>query len=181
MKLKSALVIAKLAILACAPLAIAQSIPAVKTKALDDSEVVLPGAGGQQILILVIGFSHKGGDLCGAWGKHISADYQQNPRVNHYQMAQLQDAPPFIRGMIVRGIKKQTAPADLPHFVPLYDRGAEWKKAVNFSAPDDPYVIIADSEGRIVWQAHGAFSDSVYADLKKVMAGQLEKSPGKPM
>jgi len=42
----------------------AQTIPIVKAKALDDSEVLLPKPDGQQILILILGFSHKSGDIC---------------------------------------------------------------------------------------------------------------------
>jgi hypothetical protein len=47
----------------------AQSIPAIKAKALDNSEITLPNPGSRQILILVFGFSKKSGELCQVWGK----------------------------------------------------------------------------------------------------------------
>jgi len=47
----------------------AQSIPAIKAKALDNSDIALPNPGSQQILILVVGFSKKSGELCQVWGK----------------------------------------------------------------------------------------------------------------
>ena len=37
----------------------AQSIPAIKAKALDNSEIAFPNPGSRQILILVVGFSKK--------------------------------------------------------------------------------------------------------------------------
>ncbi len=63
----------------------AQTIPPIKAKALDDSEVVLPKPGGQQLLILVLGFSHKSGDACAAWGKRLAADYSSDPRATYFQ------------------------------------------------------------------------------------------------
>ena len=56
----------KLLLLFCftATLSSAQSIPAVKAKALDNSEINLPSHGSQQFLILIVGFSQKSGKLC---------------------------------------------------------------------------------------------------------------------
>jgi len=52
-----------LSIFGLASTLLAQSMPPIKAKALDDSEVVLPKPGGQQFLILVLGFSHKSGEI----------------------------------------------------------------------------------------------------------------------
>jgi hypothetical protein len=147
-----------------------QSIPPVKAKALDDSEVVLPKTGSAQLLIIVIGFSHKSGPLNGAWAKRISADYASDAHISFYEMAQLQSAPSFVRPMIVRGIRGDVPAAQHSHFVPIYDHEAEWKAAVNFSAPDDPYVIVANADGHILWRTHGVVSDAGYAELKTAVA-----------
>src|SRR5215471_12701030 len=48
----------------------AQSIPAIKAKALDNSEITLPSPGSQQFLILIVGFSQKSGKLCEVWGRY---------------------------------------------------------------------------------------------------------------
>jgi hypothetical protein len=47
---------------------------------------------------------------------------------------------------------------------------------VNFSTPDDAYLIVATPDGHPVWQAHGPYSDATYADLKKSIAILFEKS-----
>ena len=52
-----------------ATLTFAQSIPTIKAKALDNSEITLPSPGSQQFLILIVGFSQKSGKLCEVWGK----------------------------------------------------------------------------------------------------------------
>ena len=154
----------------------AQSIPAVKAKALDNSEITLPIPGSQQVLILMVGFSEKSGDLCKVWGKRISADYHADARIAYFTMPVLQSAPSLVRPMIVHGMRKDIPAQELAHFVPLYSNESDWKKVVNFSAPDDAYLIVATPDGHPVWQAHGAFSDSTYADLKKSVAMLVEKA-----
>jgi hypothetical protein len=159
-----------IAFLAAAP-AFAQSIPAFKAKALDNSEVSLPAPGGQQILILVVGFSHKGGDLCQVWDKKLSADFHADSRVGYFILPVLQSAPSLVRPMILHGMRKDVPADELSHYLPLYAKEDEWKKLVSMSSPDDPYLIVATSDGHVVWQGHGAYSDDVYAELKKSISG----------
>ena len=154
----------------------AQSIPAVKAKALDNSEITLPIPSSQQILILMLGFSHKSGDLCKVWGRKISADYHADARIAYFTIPVLQSAPSLVRPMIVHGMRKDVPAQELAHFVPLYSNESDWKKVVNFSVPDDAYLIVAMPDGHPVWRAHGPFSDSTYADLKKSVAMLVEKA-----
>jgi len=158
----------------------AQSIPPVNAKALDDSQVILPPPTGHQLLILLIGFSHKSGDACGSWAMRLVADYTSDPHTAYYQLAELQSAPSFVRGMILHGMRKDVPAAQHSRFVPLYDHEPEWKKAVNFttSAPDDPYIVVTAPGGDILWQTHGSFTDSSYSDLKSAVA-KLTVNPTK--
>jgi hypothetical protein len=165
-----------LLLLFTATLASAQSVPIVKAKALDNTEVTLPNPGGQQILILVAGFSHKSGDICQAWGKKISADYRADTRINYFVLPVLQSAPSLVRPMILHGMRKDIPAAEFAHYIPIYSNESEWKKLVNFSAPDDAYLIVATPDGRPVWQGHGSYSDDIYAELKKSVADLIEKS-----
>jgi hypothetical protein len=143
----------------------AQSIPPINAKALDDSHVVLPPPGGKQLLILVVGFSHKSSEACGGRAKQLAADFGSSPQAVYFQLAELQSAPSFVRGMILRGMHKDVAAAQQSHFVPLYDHEADWK-ALHFSAADDPYVLLTSADGHVLWQTHGALNDSEYTDLK---------------
>src|SRR5215469_8795908 len=154
----------------------AQSIPAIKAKALDNSEITLPSPGSQQFLILIVGFSQKSGKLCEVWGKQISADYHTDASIAYFILPVLQSAPSLVRPLIVHGMHKGVPAQELRRFVPLYSNESDWKKLVNFSAPDDAYLIIATPDGHPVWQAHGPYSDAIYADLKKSVATLLERS-----
>ena len=152
-----------------------QAIPGVKTKALDDSEVVLPKAGSRQVLVLIVGFSKKGGDVCGAWNKRMAAEYSEDAGVVYYSLPMLEDAPRFVRPMIVHGMKKGATAKELAHMAPVTAGEEEWKKVVGYAAADDAYLIVADAEGKVVWQGHGAYSDAGLGELKKVVASEKAK------
>lgn len=166
-----------LPVLLAPTLSSAQSIPAIKAKALDNSEIALPDPGRRQILILVVGFSKKSGELCQVWGKKISADYRADSRISYFVVPVLQGAPSLVRPMILHGMRKGLPAQELPHFLPLYSNESEWKKLVNFAAPDDAYLIVATPDGHPVWQAHGAYSDAIYAELKKFVEKVSTSSP----
>jgi hypothetical protein len=148
----------------------AQGIPPIHARALDDSQVVLPKNGGSQLLILVLGFSHKSGDNCTPWDKKLAADFRADAHAEYYQIPVLAGAPSFVRPMILKGMRKGIPPDQQPRFVPVYDHEAEWKKLVNFSGPDDPYILLARPDGSIIWQTHGLFSESSYGQLKSAIA-----------
>lgn len=159
-----------------AALSSAQSIPAIKAKALDNSEIILPSPGSHQFLILVVGFSQKSGKLCEVWSKKISADYHADTRIAYFSLPVLQSAPFLVRPMIVYGMRKGVPAQELRRFVPLYSNESDWKKLVNYSTPDDAYLIVATPDGHPFWQAHGPYSDAIYTDLKESVATLLEKS-----
>jgi hypothetical protein len=153
-----------------------QSIPAFKAKALDNSEINLPSPGSQQFLILIVGFSRKSGKACEVWSKKISADYQDNARISYFSLPVLETAPTLLRPMIVYGMRKGVPVQELHRLVPLYSDESEWKKLVNFSNPDDAYLIVATPNGHVIWQAHGPYSDAIYSDLQNFIATVQESN-----
>jgi hypothetical protein len=152
-------------------------MPPVKAKALDNTEVALPKDGSQQPVILVLGFSRKSGEMCAPWGKRLASDFRFDSRISYYQLPVLEDAPSFVRPMIARGIRKDTAPADLPHMLPIFDHEADWKKLVGFSNADDAYIVLSDPHGLVLWKTHGAVNDSSYRELKSAVSKLLANAP----
>jgi len=75
-------------------------------------------------------------------------------------MPVLADVPTLVRGLILQGIRKQMSPAERVHFVPILQDAAEWKKVVQFAAPES-------ADGR-VW----------YLDLIRVRLEPLPQQPG---
>jgi hypothetical protein len=151
----------------------AQSIPPVKAKTLAEVEITLPQPGSSHVLILVLGFSHKSGNNCTPWDKRLFADFHSDSRVTYYQLPVLQGAPAFVRPMILRGMRKDIPADQQIHFIPILDHEDEWKKLVNFSAPDDPYILLTNPEGRVIWQTHGSLTDASYDALKSAVSKLL--------
>jgi hypothetical protein len=151
----------------------AQSIPSIKAKTLNDSDVVLPKPGGTQSLILVLGFSHKSGDACTPWDKRLFADYHSDPHITYYQLPVLEGAPSFVRPMILHGMRKDIPADQQTHFIPIFEHEEEWKKLVNFSGPDDAYILLTDPQGRVIWHTHGPFTDPSYDSLKSAVSKLL--------
>src|SRR5262245_32871302 len=104
----------------------AQSIPAIKAKALDNSDITLPSPGSQQFLLLIVGFSQKSDKLCEVLCKQISADYRTDARITYFILPVLQGAPSLIRPMIVHGMHKSVPAQELRRFVPLYSNESDW-------------------------------------------------------
>ncbi|HTP67603.1 MAG TPA: hypothetical protein VMJ35_01750 [Dongiaceae bacterium] len=157
----------------------AQNMPPVNAKALDDSQVVLPKPGGSQLLILVLGFSHKSGDNCSPWDRKLATDYRSDATVEYYQIPVLAGAPSFVRPMILKGMRKGVPPDEQSRFVPVYDHEAEWKKLVNFKEPDDPYILLTRPDGTVVWQTHGLFNEDSYVGLKNAITKAAAEMPKK--
>ena len=162
--------------LALSTAANAQSIPAIRAKTLAGTDIVLPQPGSTQILILVLGFSHKSAENCAPWGKRLSIDFRSDTRVAYYQLPVLQGAPSFVRPMILRGMRKDMPADQQAHFIPILDREDEWKKLVNFSGPDDAYILLTDPHGHVVWQMHGLLTDASYDALESTLS-KLLSSP----
>lgn len=156
-----------------------QNIPAINTKALDGSQVTLPKEGSQQTSILILGFSRKGGDMGGEWRKKISAEFRGNGQVTYYSLVMLQDAPSIMRPLILHGIRKGLSTEEMAHFLPLYANEEEWKKAVQYSSPDDAYIVVVDGSGKMVWLAHGAYTESGNSELQKAVSAKNETQAGK--
>ena len=157
----------------------AQSIPPINAKALDDSQVILPRTGTSKLLILVLGFSHKSGENCTPWDKRLAGEFQSDALVEYYQIPVLAGAPSFVRPMIVRSMRKGIPANEQARFVPVYDHEAEWKKLVNFSAEDDPYVVLVRPDGKVIWQTHGLLSEAPYSELKNAIAKAVADSSKK--
>lgn len=150
------LTVGAMGILAIASLA--QSLPTTPGETLSGKHIVLADAVRGHTTILVAGFSHEGGMATGEWMKRIRAD-NAFAGVTLYQVAMLAGAPSFIRGIIRNGMKKGMSPADQDAFVVLTEDQKQWETCFSVSTDKDPYVMLMDSSGKILWHGHGPAAD----------------------
>jgi hypothetical protein len=145
---------------------LAANIPPATGTALDGHTVSLPRDLSPRATILILGFSRNSQDTTTAWEKPVRTSLA-SPDIGFFDMPFLEDAPSFIRPLILRAIRKQVPDALKPRFVPLTAGEAAWKQAAGFTptAPDAAYVLLVDHSGRILWQTHEPFSQPRYDQL----------------
>jgi hypothetical protein len=134
---------------------------------------VFPKSQSHRLLLVVVGFSHKSSGDFKEWNQRALSPYLNDPRIDYYEMADLQGVPSLIRTMILHSMRREVPKAQHSHFAPLTDGEDEWKKAVGYSATKDTYLILAEPAGRIVWQTSGAPDDDKVAAFKQALTRLL--------
>lgn len=137
---------------------VAQAMPATPGESLSGKRVVLADAVRGHTAVLVAGFSHEGGMATGDWIKTVRAD-PAFAGVVVYQVAMLEGAPSFVRGMIRNGMKKSVPPAEQDYSVVLTQDQKLWESYFGVTTDKDPYVELIDSSGKVLWRGHGAARD----------------------
>jgi hypothetical protein len=142
-------------------------IPPTNASALDGHVVSLPRDLAPQATVLILGFSRNSADATTPWEKAVRTSLSSPPSITFYDIPFLEDAPSFVRPLILRSIRKQVPDVLKPNFVPLTTDEAAWKQLANYSkdAPDAAYVLLVDRSGAIRWQTHQAFSPDRLAQL----------------
>jgi hypothetical protein len=132
---------------------------------LSGKRIILPDDARGKIALLSIGFSKKSGEATRAWGDHFKKDFGADPRYAVYPVAVLEEAPRFVRGMILGGMRRGTPASEQDRFVILFQGEADWKRFVSYSGPDEAYLLLIDAKGEIRWRGHGLFRAADYAAL----------------
>ncbi len=155
-----------LALLALPLTALAGNIPAATGTALDGHPFVLPRDLSPKSTILILGFTQHSQTATTAWEKATRSAFA-GTGVSYFDIPFLEDAPGFIRPMILRSIRKQVPEPLRPHFVPLTTGQTAWKQTVGFTsdAADAAYVLLVDRNGVIVWQTHEVYSPALLEQL----------------
>jgi hypothetical protein len=137
----------------------AQAIPHTEAETLSDKKIVLPDAFAGHPAILIVGFSRAGGDSCTRWDKELRKELSAVSALRIYSVAELQDAPKMVRGLIRHGMRKNVPNDEQDSFVLLYADEGVWKKLADFSGADDAYILLVDSKNNIQWRTHGKSPD----------------------
>jgi|GEM_PF-4296613 len=144
-----------------------QLMPNTQAQSLSGHEVIFPSATAGHAAVIVIGFSQWSSRAMEHWDKEIGAEVTAKPGVPLYNVAVIQDAPKFVRGMITHSMRALVPVAGQDRFLTVVQGQAELKKAVNFSASNEAYVVVLDPDGKIVFYTHGEPSES---NKKQVIA-----------
>ncbi|MBW4037764.1 MAG: hypothetical protein HIU91_02620 [Acidobacteria bacterium] len=142
------------------------TIPASSGTALDGQTLTIPSGLTAPANILILGFTRSSSDATTAWEKPTRISLA-SPTIHYLDIAFIQDAPSFIRPLIVRSLKKVVPDPVKPQFIPLTAQESAWKQTVGFSPqdPDAAYVLLVDRSGHVRWQTHESFSTDRFNQL----------------
>ena len=136
-----------------------QPMPTTQGQSLSRHDVLLPMATAGHAAVIVIGFSYGSQKAMEEWDKEIGAQVKAKNDVPLYNVAVIQDAPKFVRGMILHGMRALVPAAGQDHFLTVVEGQDELKKAVDFSASEDAYIVVLNASGKIVFHTHGEPSE----------------------
>lgn len=166
-----------LAFFLVAAFACAQTIPAVKGKNLNGQEITLPNPSSNKPVLIMIGFSHKSSEDFERWNKGFKGHYLNDPRIQYFEIVELQGVPSFVNGMILHGMRREVPEAQHSHFMTVYTGEADWKRVVKFGPPDVAYLILTDGSGKVVWQTNGPFTPEKSSQLESALSALSSEAP----
>lgn len=163
-------------LLACAGLVLAhagarptqeQRIPSGPVTTLADRTVQLPAQLPGRATVLIVGFGRHSQDATTAWEKPVRQQLANPPAVGFYDMAMLSEVPGFVRGLVLRRIRKEVPDVLKPNFVPLFSDEDAWKLVAGYSAdqPEAAYVLLVDGHGVVRWSTHAAYTPGGFHQL----------------
>jgi hypothetical protein len=150
-------------VVACAafllvPSVLSQSMPGTAGETLSGKRIVLADATREHVAVLVAGFSREGGSGCGDWFKAIRADSALSG-LAVYEIASLEGAPGIFRGAIESVMRKGMSAADQDLNVVLTQDDKLWRQYFGVDSDKEPYVVLIDANGKVLWKGHGAVAD----------------------
>ena len=129
-------------------------------RTLADTDVSVPGDLPPGAL-LIVGFSRGSNGQTEPWRKRVDADAELAPLA--YSVLVLEGAPRWVRGLIVRGVRR-AVPEEQHDSVLVVTRGGDaWRAWVGFEAAteDAAYVLRLDDGGGTCFRYVGAVSEDV--------------------
>ena len=84
------------------------------------------------------------------------------------ELAMLEKAPGILRGMIKSGMRKGVSASEQDRIVVMTKDQAQWEKFFSVGGDKDPYVLLLNATGEVVWHGHGQAAD-LMPELKKVL------------
>jgi hypothetical protein len=151
-----------------------QQFPHLQEESLAGQQIVLPEGVQGKVAVLVLGFSKASSTPTGAWAKRVQQEFGRDSGFVLYQLAVIEEAPKFIRGMIISGMKSGMTDTQRAYVVPVVHQEEELKNLVNFKEADDAYVVVLDRRGKISYQTHAAAVDPAYAELRTKVQSLLK-------
>lgn len=155
-------------------LEVGAQLPQMRGETLLGAPLVLPDGAAGRPAFLTITFSKKAGKSARAWNERFEKDHGSRSSVNNYSIAMLEEAPRIFRGIIKSGMKKGVPQEAHNRFLIVTSDEAAWKKYLNVTDDELPYLVLIDGSGRLVWKDQGVFAEKQYEALRAHVQKSLQ-------
>lgn len=154
-----------------AVLRLGEPLPPLAGETLQGARVQLPADGQGSTTLVLVTFSRAAGEAARVWADRFATEFRGAAGVGFYSVMFLADAPSFVRGMILGGMRRGL-PADRQARTLVIEEPADaWRgdlQAATAAPPadaDGPFALLLDGQGKVVWLHAGALSEAGFAQL----------------
>ncbi len=153
------------------PIAIGDTLPAIRGQLLSGRKVALPDSTLGSVTLLMLGFTYDSRHDVEAWAERFRRDFAADTAVTFFEVPVIGGAGRFARPFIDRGMRRGTPRELHDHVITLYRHAGDWKRRVGYAEPDVAYLLLLDRAGRLAFSARGPLDEDGY----RTLAAQLRR------
>jgi hypothetical protein len=146
-------------------------LPALRGELLSGRKIVLPDSARGSPMLLLLGFTYESRHDVEAWAERFRRDFGSDSKLRCYEIPVIGGAASLARPFIDHGMRRGTPRELHDRVITVYRDAGAWKRWVGFSEPNVAYLLLVDTEGRVVWRAQGPFGDAAYGSLAERVRG----------
>lgn len=151
------------------PIQIGATVPLVEGKNLRNEALVLPEDLAGKPAVIAFGFSRTAGSVIRSWIEQLNDD----PKL--FQVPVLEGVPSLFRSITEMIISKDTKPKRHSEVILLYKNEKEWRARLKVEDDELAYLLVVDSDGKVIDRLSGALSKSSVARVRKAVAEAVSK------
>ena len=87
----------------------------------------------------------------------------------------MEGLPGFVKPMVLHGMKRSLPEPEHARFAPIFTDEKVLKALVAFDQPEFAYLVVATSEGKVVWTSHHPATKAEFKNLQKAVSPLLSK------
>ena len=148
--------------------ALEDEFPSFRTTTLSKVEFQVPADLPDQPVALVIGFTKDSQNQCAEWSDHLRKTSEETG-ISVYDIPVIEDAPGFVRGLIMRSMRKQTPKPYHSTFLMLVEGSAPLKTWIGYDDSDDAFLVLLDGEHQPIWFTQGIHDESKWATFTQAL------------
>jgi hypothetical protein len=158
-------------------LAVGGSLPELKGDYLDQTPASLPADCKGKLALLSFGFTYDSRTAVEAWVKAWAEQYGGQGRTAFYQIPMMGGMARLGRAFIDSGMRRGTPKEAHRNVITVYGGVDEWKKMLDFKAPNAAYLVLIDGQGRVVWRFSGPYNQQNWQALAAAAEAFLQAQP----